>query len=74
VSEISAYRDGYTLGQHSMRTAAYEWGFEKGVDTERERIIKLLEKEQQELVIDQNHNGAAVLRDVIVLIKGETSE
>lgn len=38
---------------------------------ERERIIKLLEKEQQELVIDQNHNGAAVLRDVIVLINGE---
>lgn len=24
-------------------TAEYEWGFEKGVDTERERIIKLLE-------------------------------
>ena len=23
-------------------TAEYEWGFEKGVDTERERIIKLL--------------------------------
>jgi len=38
---------------------------------ERERIIKLLEKEQQELVIDQNHNGAAVLRDVVALIKGE---
>jgi len=43
----------------------------KGVEYERERITKLLEKEQQELVIDQNHNGAAVLRDVVALIKGE---
>jgi hypothetical protein len=53
------------------RSAAFEWGFEKGEQAERERIIKLLEKEQQELVIDQNHNGAAVLRDVVALIKGE---
>jgi len=53
------------------RSAAFEWGFEKGEQAECERIIKLLEKEQQELVIDQNHNGAAVLRDAVELIKGE---
>jgi hypothetical protein len=27
------------------RSAAFEWGFEKGEQSERERIIKLLEEE-----------------------------
>jgi hypothetical protein len=55
-----------------MRTAAYEWGFEKGEQAERERIIKLL---------DDNHTWAwqhdPVSQDScascesIALIKGE---
>lgn len=33
----------YTHGKESMRTAAYEWGFEKGEQAERERILSLLD-------------------------------
>ncbi len=75
MSEISAYRDGYTLGKHSMRTAAYEWGFEKGEQAERERIIKLIEDSIREcecVKVGMNYcRHRSTELEIIALIKGE---
>lgn len=44
---------------------------EKFREIERARIIDLLLEQKQELIMEQNHNGAAVLRDAIAIIKGD---
>ena len=76
MSEISAYRDGYTLGQHSMRTAAYEWGFEKGEQAERERIIgDILESEWKCGHSDCDADKTEVCyprQELFAIIRGET--
>jgi hypothetical protein len=51
------------------RSAAYEWGFEKGELAERERIIKLLSEEDALNSCFQESD--IVLPKLIALIKGE---
>lgn len=69
------------MSTNSERTSAYEWGFEKGEQAERERVIKLI---SHELGVMERAGGAtfgrmpnfdegynAGMRDIAILIKGE---
>jgi len=59
------------VSSREVRSATYEWGFEKGEQAERERIIKLLE-EEAEICYGLGFNPGKRLLDVILdRIKGE---
>jgi len=55
------------------RSAAFEWGFEKGEQAERERIIKLLELNvaYSVAVCDGGNKNILEIEELIALIKGE---
>jgi hypothetical protein len=55
-----------------MSTQGYDLGVDAGIELERDRIVKLLEKEEERLFIeDHNTSGSLALGHAIALIKGD---